>query len=52
MMKFGITFPEICFEKISNFELSSQIYIKIHELDYQLKNQHFLVDYIQKIQLT
>ena len=33
MIRFGIRFPEICFEKIINFELSSQIYIKIKELD-------------------
>ena len=29
MIRFGIRFPEICFEKFINFELSSQIYIKI-----------------------
>ena len=51
MIRFGIRFPEICFEKFINFELSSQIYIKIKELDYLLKNQQFLIDYIQKIQL-
>ena len=52
MIRFGIRFPEISFEKFINFELSSQIYIKIKKLDYQLKNQQFLIDYIQKIQLT
>ena len=52
MIRFGIRFPEICFEKFINFELSSQIYIKIKELEYLLKNQQFLIDYIQKIQLT
>ena len=52
MIRFGIRFPEVCFEKFVNFELSSQIYIKIKELDYLLKNQQFLIDYIQKIQLT
>ena len=49
MIKFGIGFPEICFEKIINFELSSQIYIKIKELDCLLKNQQFLIEFIQKI---
>ena len=29
MIRFGVRFPEICFEKFINFELSSQIYIKI-----------------------
>ena len=52
MIRFGIRFPEICFENFINFELSSQIYIKIKELEYLLKNQQFLIDYIQKIQLT
>ena len=52
VITFGIRFPEICFEKFINFELSSQIYIKIKELEYLLKNQQFLIDYIQKIQLT
>ena len=52
IIRFGIRYPEICFEKFINFELSSQIYIKIKELDYLLKNQQFLIDYIQKIQLT
>ena len=52
MIRFGISFPEICSEKFINFELSSQIYIKIKELEYRLKNQQFLIDYIQKIQLT
>ena len=27
MIRFGIRFPEVCFEKFINFELSSQIYI-------------------------
>ena len=49
LIRFGIRFPEVCFEKFVNFELSSQIYIKIKELDYLLKNQQFLIDYIQKI---
>ena len=52
MIRFGIRFPEICFEKFISYELSSQIYIKIKELDYLFKNQQFLIDYIQKIQLT
>ena len=52
LSRFGIRFPEVCFEKFVNFEFSSQIYIKIKELDYLLKNQQFLNDYIQKIQLT
>ena len=52
LIRFGIRFPEICFEKLINFELSSQIYIKIKEIDYLLKNQLFLFDYMQKIQLT
>ena len=52
LIRFGIRFPEVCFEKFVNFELSSQIYIKIKELDYLLKNQQFLINYIQKIQLT
>ena len=49
MIRFGIRFPQICFEKFINFELTYQIYIKIKELDYLLKNQQFLIDYIQKI---
>ena len=48
MIRFGIRYPEICFEKFINFDLSCQIYIKTKELDYLLKNQHFLIDYIQK----
>ena len=52
IIRFGIRFPEICFEKFINFKLSSQFYIKIKELEYLLKNQQFLIDYIQKIQLT
>ena len=52
LIRFGIRFPEVCFEKFVNSELSSKIYIKIKELDYLLKNQQFLIDYIQKIQLT
>ena len=48
MIRFGIKFPDICFEKFINFELSSQIHIKIKELDYLLKNQQFLINYIQK----
>ena len=51
MIRFGIGFPEICFEKFINFELSSQVYIKIKKIDYLLKNQQFLIDNIQKIQL-
>ena len=51
MTRFGFRFPEICFEKFINFELSSQIYIKIKEIEYLLKNQQFLIAYIQKIQL-
>ena len=49
MIRFGIRFPEICFEKFINFELTYQIYIKIKEIDYLLKNLQFLIDYIQKI---
>ena len=51
LIRFGIRFAEICFEKFINFELFSQIYIKIKELDYLLKNQLFSIDNIQKIQL-
>ena len=47
-MRFRIRFSEIFFEKFTNFELSSQIYIKIKEFDYLLKNQQFIIDYIQK----
>ena len=36
LIRFGIRFPEICFEKFIKFELSSQIYIKIKELNYLL----------------
>ena len=39
MIRFGIRFPEICFEKFKNFELSSQIYVKIKELGNLLRNQ-------------
>ena len=52
MIRFGIRYPDICFEKFINFELSSQIYIKFKKIDYILKNQQFLIDYIQKIILT
>ena len=52
LIRFGIRFPEVCFEKFVNFELSSRIYIKIKEVDYLLKNQQFLIDYLQNIQLT
>ena len=38
MIRLGIRLPEVCFEKFVNFELSTQIYIKIKELDYLLKN--------------
>ena len=38
LIRDGIKFPEVCFENFVNFELSSQIYIKIKELDYLLKN--------------
>ena len=48
MIRFGIRYPEICFEQFINFELSSQIYIKIKELEYLLKNLQFPIDYIQK----
>ena len=52
LIRFGIRFPEVCFKKLVNFELSSLIYIKIKELDYLLKNQQILIDYIPTIQLT
>ena len=53
LIRFGIRFPEVCFEKVINFELSSQIYIKIkNKLDYLPKNQQLLLDYIQKTQPT
>ena len=52
MIRFGIRFPKTCFEKLINFELSSQIYIKNKEFDYLFKNQQIIIDYIQKIQLT
>ena len=35
-IRFGLRYPEIFFEKIIKFDLSSQIYIKIKELDYLL----------------
>ena len=38
LIRFGIRFPGVCFEKFINFDLFSQIYIKIKELDYLLKN--------------
>ena len=52
LIRFGIRFSEICLEKFVNFELSSQIYLKIKKLYFLLKNQQLLIDYIQKIQLT
>ena len=52
LFRFGVRLPEICFQKLINFGLLSQIYIKIKELDYLLKHQQFLFDYIQQIQLT
>ena len=48
MTRFGIRFPEICFEKFIIFELSSQIYVKIKELDNQLKSQQFSLITYQK----
>ena len=39
--------PEIGFEKLI-FELSSQIIIKVKEINYLLKNQQFFIDYIPK----
>ena len=41
MIRFELIFPEIYFEKFKNFELSSQNYVKIKELDYLLRNQQF-----------
>ena len=52
MIRFGIKFPKICFEKPKNFELFSQVYVKIKEFDYLLKNQQFFTDYIRKTQLN
>ena len=49
MIRFGIKFLEICFEKIISFEVSSQTYIKIKDLDYLLKNQQFRIDYTPKL---
>ena len=48
LTRFGIRFPEVCFEKLVNFELSSQIYIKIKKLEYLLTNQQLLIDYNKK----
>ena len=48
MIRFGIRFPEICFEKFIKFEFSSQMYIKIKDLEYLLKKQQFFIDNIQK----
>ena len=52
LFRFGVRLPEICFQKLINFGLLSQTYIKIKELDYLLKHQQLLFDYIQQIQLT
>ena len=41
MIRFGIIFPEICFENFIYFELSSQFYVKIKNLDYLHRNQQF-----------
>ena len=51
MIRFRIRFPEVRLEKVINFQLTSQFYIIIKELNYLFKNQKFLIDYIQKIQL-
>ena len=48
MIKFGIRFPENCFESFFNNEVSSQIYIKIKEIDYLLQIHQFIIDYIQE----
>ena len=48
MIRFKINFPEIYSEKLINFELPSQIYIKIKKLDYLFKNLLFRIDYILK----
>ena len=52
LMRFGIRFPEVFFEKLINVDLSSQTYIKIKELVHQLKNQQFIIDYNKKIEST
>ena len=41
MIRFDSIFPEICFAKFKIFELSSQIYVNIKELDCLLRNQQF-----------
>ena len=49
-IRFGIRTPEIGSE-ISSILSFPRIYNKIKEIDYLLKNQQFLIDYIQKTQL-
>ena len=52
MISFEIRFPEICFQKIINFQVSFQIYTKTKKFRYLLKNHYFPVDNIQKNQLN
>ena len=42
-IRFGIRFLVICFAKLNNFELSSQINIKIKKLECLLKNLQYLI---------
>ena len=48
LMGFGIRLPKFSFEKLINFELFSQTYIEIKELDYLLKNQQYLLTTYKK----
>ena len=52
LIRFGKTFQKICSENFFIFEQFSQVRIKIKELDYLLKNQHFVKDYKPKFQLV
>ena len=51
MIRFGKRFPDICSEKLSNFEQSSQSNIKIKAHDYLLKNQQYLNYSLKKFKL-
>ena len=52
LIRFEIRFPKICFKKFINFELSSQVYIKIKKLDYLFKISNFSLITYKKKQLT
>ena len=49
LMRSGIRFLEICFKNFINFDLFSQIYIKIRELDFFLSNHQILNGFVKML---